>query len=151
MPTEGPGVQRTAKPPVAGVVEKEGAWDASAWYVRRAPLTPWIGTRAFALVLVATSSLAGCSFVVETSDAQCTQDSDCAPFNDAFCDVPNGVCIPRGSTGTAACVGPDGCFACDPVEPVEILNACTDANCVPYDNAQIADLLEEDGSVPPVP
>jgi hypothetical protein len=34
---------------------------------------------------------------------------------------------------------------------IEFLTACTDSECIPYDNAQLEGLLLEDGSVPSVP
>jgi hypothetical protein len=107
-----------------------------------------ISTHAVAL-LVALEALTGCSLLIETRDAQCAEDEDCAGFADAVCDVAAGVCI--RSTGTAGCAGPDGCFACVPEKPAEFLNACTEVDCVPFDNAQLEGLLQEDGSVPPVP
>jgi hypothetical protein len=138
---------------------------------------PLLPTRALALLvasLVTLGGTGGCSFVVESEDHQCESDEDCKGFDDAVCNVSAGVCVRREaattssstttsaetstsassttSTGTGEeCVGEDGCFACDPVEQADWLNACTDAACVPFDNGRIADLLEEDGSLPPVP
>lgn len=89
--------------------------------------------------------------MIESQDRQCEVDDDCSGFEDAVCDTTNGVCIPRDAGTSSGCVGPDGCFSCEPEQPVEFLNACTEAECVPYDNAQIEHLLLEDGSVPPVP
>lgn len=117
--------------------------------------------------LAALLAASGCSFVVESQDRQCEGDADCRGF-DGVCDVGRGVCVERetsgpGSTGaggaggggsastSTGCVGPDGCWACEPESQAEILNACTDAACIPYDNAQLEGLLLEDGSVPPVP
>src|SRR5687767_8787707 len=34
------------------------------------------------------------------------------------------------------CVGQDGCFACEPTNSAEFLNACSDASCEPFDNSQ---------------
>ncbi len=123
----------------------------------------------FAAALAAAGAT-GCSFVVESRDRQCESDEDCAGFDGATCD--EGVCVAREgtaastsastsasstsassttSTGTGGCEGPDGCFSCEPIAQVDFLNACTDAACVPYDNAQLEGLLLEDGSVPPVP
>jgi hypothetical protein len=109
--------------------------------------------RVIALLLpgaVALGASAGCSFVIESRDRQCERDADCSGFDGAVCDVAEGVCVPA-SSGTAGCEGPDGCYSCEPVLPEEFLNACTDSECVPYDNAQLQGLLLEDGSVPPVP
>jgi len=109
-------------------------------------------TRAVVLLVAAPAfaTLGGCSLVIESGDRQCERNEDCAGFDDAVCDVAGGVCVPA-SSGTAGCVGPDGCFACAPEQPEEFLNACTDSACVPFDNAQLEGLLLEDGSVPPVP
>lgn len=130
-----------------------------------------VGVLAFVL-----GSGSACSLVVETQDRQCESDDDCKSFEGGICDVEAGVCVARvistgatttdasssagsgaggaggsgGSSGTG-CVGEDGCFACEPESQAEFLNHCTDAQCVPYDNSQIADLLDEDGSVPPLP
>ncbi len=111
-------------------------------------------TQAVVLLMVAAAAVAapsGCSFVIESRDRQCERDDDCEGFDNATCDVAAGVCVPLGSTGSAACVGEDGCYACAPEQQEEYLNACTDAECVPYDNAQLQGLLLEDGSLPPVP
>lgn len=119
-------------------------------------------TRFLALLLgvaPVSGGLTSCSLVIESRDRQCEKDADCASFSNAVCDVAGGVCVPRstgtggGGTGGAGggCVGPDGCFSCPPEKPVEFLNACTDVLCVPYDNTQLQGLLQEDGSVPPVP
>jgi hypothetical protein len=89
----------------------------------------------------------GCSLVVESQDRQCEADADCSSFEDAVCDVAGGVCVSR----LAGCLGPDGCFSCPPAAQAEFLNACTDAECIPYDNTPLLGLLQEDGSVPPVP
>lgn len=98
----------------------------------------------------------GCSLIIENRDRQCEKDEDCAGFGDATCETSSGICVARGgttsgSTGSAVCVGPDDCFACEPTKTEEFLNACTDVACVPYDNSQLDGLLQEDGSVPPVP
>ncbi len=111
-------------------------------------------THAAARLVVALAAMpwsSGCSLVIESRDRQCEGDDDCASFDNATCDVSAGVCVPRGSTGSASCVGEDGCYACVPEQQEEYLNACTDAECLPYDNTQLQGLLLEDGSVPPVP
>jgi hypothetical protein len=54
-----------------------------------------------------------------------------------------------GSTSTN-CDGPNGCFACAPQANKEFLNACTNAQCSPFDN--VARLpLYNGGNLPPVP
>jgi hypothetical protein len=118
-------------------------------------------TRAVALLVAAAASSAsgpGCSLVIESRDQQCAEDADCSGFAQAVCDAARGVCVPgSGTTATGTggagggCVGPDGCYACVPENQTDLLNACTDAECIPYDNTQLQGLLLEDGSVPPVP
>ena len=50
------------------------------------------------------------------------------------------------------CVGPDGCFACEPSSSIELTNACTDATCEPFANTpERLPLLERDGGLPPLP
>jgi hypothetical protein len=56
-----------------------------------------------------------------------------------------------GDTGDE-CIGPDGCFACEPTNSIQITNACTDATCEAFENTQARlPLLERDGSLPPLP
>lgn len=98
--------------------------------------------------LVVAALASGCSLVIESSDRQCEQDADCAAFDDAVCDVALGVCVPDEN---AACEGPNGCYACEPERPEELLNACTEAACLPYDNTQLEGLLLEGGGLPPAP
>jgi hypothetical protein len=132
--------------------------------LEKLPTTPFVAG-ALAAALWALSGATGCSIVVESPDRQCERDEDCAGFEGAVCD--GGACVPRdaattstgpgsgasssASSGTGGCEGDDGCFACEPTKQAEFLNACTNAACVPYDNAQLEGLLLPDGSVPPVP
>lgn len=52
----------------------------------------------------------------------------------------------------ASCDGPDGCYACEPGEPAQVLNHCTAAACQPFPNtSQRLPLLKSDGTLPPVP
>lgn len=55
-----------------------------------------------------------------------------------------------GGTGTVNCDGPNGCFDCPPKKTVEFLNACTDAQCTPFDNAARLPLYNG-GNLPPLP
>lgn len=55
-------------------------------------------------------------------------------------------------TGADACEGPGGCFDCAPKQPLEFLNACTDATCAPFENTKKRlPLLNDDGTRPPLP
>jgi hypothetical protein len=49
------------------------------------------------------------------------------------------------------CVGPDGCFKCEPTKHVEVLNACTGGQCTPFDNAARLPLFKAGQPLPPVP
>lgn len=63
----------------------------------------------------------------------------------------NGAGEQGGDGGSGgSCEGEDGCYSCEPVENEHFLNACTDADCVPFDN--VARLpLYNGGDLPPVP
>lgn len=55
-----------------------------------------------------------------------------------------------GGGGDPACTGKDGCYACAPQNNAQILQACTSAQCSPFDN--VARLpLYNNGDLPPVP
>jgi hypothetical protein len=57
-----------------------------------------------------------------------------------------------GETGTSGDGDGDGACVEQPVSPVELLNACTDAVCEPFANTkQRLPLLRDDGSLPPLP
>jgi len=48
--------------------------------------------------------------------------------------------------------GPDDeCFAGIPETPEQLFNQCTDAACEPFDNSARLPLLNDDGSLPPIP
>lgn len=48
------------------------------------------------------------------------------------------------------CLGDDGCYACPPETPLQVLNACSDSDCSPFDNVKRLPLLEG-GQLPPLP
>ena len=53
-------------------------------------------------------------------------------------------------TDAAVCVGPNGCFSCEPVETDDFLDACTDGSCFAFDN--VARLPRfNNGTLPPLP
>jgi hypothetical protein len=48
------------------------------------------------------------------------------------------------------CDGPNGCYSCAPQTTTQYLNACTNAQCSPFDN--VARLpLYNNGNLPPIP
>ncbi|EYF02620.1 hypothetical protein [Chondromyces apiculatus] len=49
-----------------------------------------------------------------------------------------------------ACLGPDGCYQCAPSSDTQFHNACTDAQCAPFDNAARLPLYNG-GELPPLP
>jgi hypothetical protein len=49
------------------------------------------------------------------------------------------------------CSGPAGCFKCPPTTNSEILNACTDGQCTPFDNAARLPLFKAGQPLPAVP
>ncbi|MDB4946598.1 MAG: hypothetical protein JWP97_6132 [Labilithrix sp.] len=51
----------------------------------------------------------------------------------------------------AACNGPAGCFACEPVSELDFLNACTDGSCTPFDNVARLPLYKAGQPLPAVP
>ena len=55
-----------------------------------------------------------------------------------------------GTGGAPNCDGPNGCFSCPPTKNVEFLNACTDAQCSPFDDKARLPLYNN-GNLPPVP
>jgi hypothetical protein len=55
-----------------------------------------------------------------------------------------------GAAGAGgSCAGGGGCYACTPTNTQELLNACTDATCVPFDNSRCTH-LSADGGLPPL-
>ncbi|MFZ6181083.1 hypothetical protein [Nannocystis pusilla] len=58
-----------------------------------------------------------------------------------------------GTTGDPAeCETPEGCWSCTPTTHKQHLNACTDATCEPFPNTKDRlPLLEDDGTLPPLP
>lgn len=82
-----------------------------------------VGAWIFAGALAGTGA---CSFVVENEVNQCAADADCARFGaGAVC--REGLCAPPDNTG-------DQCFEGVPTTNDELLNKCTDAQCIPFDN-----------------
>lgn len=66
--------------------------------------------------------------------------------------TPADTTASESSTGEVDCLGPMDCWNCDPVEPEQILNRCSSADCEPFENTpERLPLLERDGSLPPIP
>jgi len=97
---------------------------------------------------LAAALTAACSLIVEHRSQQCESDAECSAFTSAVCDVKQGVCVERAGD---KCLDPSGCYVCEPKSTREFQSACTDAKCVPYDNAALKALLTADGGLPPIP
>lgn len=50
-----------------------------------------------------------------------------------------------------SCVGDAGCYLCEPQHLTDFLNACTDGECIPFDNAARLPLYKAGEALPPVP
>jgi hypothetical protein len=90
-------------------------------------------------IAVASALLTACTLLLNRSGDQCAQDSDCRKLSaGAMC--VQGVCVPGTSdsgaldAGADSMIGADGCFAGNPQSNLELLNACTTAQCVQFDN-----------------
>jgi hypothetical protein len=92
-----------------------------------------------ALPLVVAAS-AACSLLYTSSADQCSTDGDCARFP-AYPVCSQGVCVARGAQqdGQVTTDAPvsDVDNGCPPVPPdaeIDFLNACTNAQCIDFDN-----------------
>lgn len=81
--------------------------------------------------------LSACTLLLNRESQQCATNADCAPLGQGLTCVAN-LCTGSGSNdgaaadgGTDAAVGFDGCFAGTPSTSLELLNACTAAQCAP--------------------
>jgi len=89
------------------------------------------------LLVIALLLASGCSLLTDHGATQCRTDADCAALgNHPYC--MNGVCVPSG-------LGPPGCFYGQPSAPSEFANACTTAECVPFDNCARLGLCGDGG------
>ncbi|MFT3771377.1 MAG: hypothetical protein QM820_38680 [Minicystis sp.] len=136
------------KPPHPSPIRRAGAWIAAA------------------IVISATYS---CSLIIEGRSEQCQADADCK--SGFKCDLSAHVCVGGGSggsggsgsssssassSGAMTCdvdggIQGGGCFGCAPTDDPELLNACTDAQCFPFDNRKRVTALADGGKLPPLP
>lgn len=66
-------------------------------------------------------------------------------------DAGDGGTDPDGGDAGPDCTGDDGCYSCEPTEEIQLLNACNEVGCLPFDNAARIARLNPDGSLPPLP
>lgn len=97
--------------------------------------------RSFAILIVIASA---CSSSSEEA-APSRPPVPVVPENDA------GTTPEGGTDVDAGCVGPNGCYACEPVQELDYLNACTDGQCTPFDNAARLPLYKAGQALPPIP
>jgi hypothetical protein len=92
----------------------------------------WVGLVAFATVALA---FLACNGLLGLGDF-------------AVSDADDGGTCADGQTSDAdlAVV----CYPCNPLTPAQLLNACTGAQCLPFDRARLTKLLP-DGGLPPLP
>ena len=109
---------------------------------------------------------AACSVLLNTSGDQCSSDGDCKKLSAAAVCQSN-VCVDTsageagadgaggdgdgsatdgaGKDGGGITQGFDGCFPGTPTTPAQLLNACTTADCVAYDNCAMLGLCNDAG------
>jgi len=90
--------------------------------------------------------------LLDKSTTQCRSDSDCHSATFSACH--ENVCVDPhllGAAGSSGCAGPNACVRCAPEAGTDFLNACTDSNCVPFDNAVRLKNLSADGGLKALP
>ena len=130
----------------------------------------------FACLAAIAVVVSACSFLLDTTTAQCTKNSDCAHFAaNATCDTVNNVCrapadggptVDAGDAGDGGtlldgCIDPTGfdgagCYAC-PIGPTstndQIINACPSypLTFLGFDNTQRIVGFDPSNPLPPLP
>jgi hypothetical protein len=113
------------------------------------------------------ATAAACTWLVDADPAQCRRDVECARFAGTICDGARRICVPAMQMGIglpADSGAPDGgavsaadagfatCFPDGAATPgLELLNACTNSACLPFDNRARLRNLAADGSLKPLP
>ena len=95
-------------------------------------------------VFLAALAAAGCSFVLDKNTVQCTTNADCERFEDHPVCSAEQVCVASG-------LGPHGCFFGEPTVTEEFNNACSTAQCQPFDNCERLGLCDGQALPPLVP
>jgi hypothetical protein len=99
------------------------------------------GALAGVLAMTVGGWLAGCSMFVDHNAVQCHSDADCAAFVDHPVCGNAGVCVSSG-------LGPPNCFYGTPQSPAEFANACSTAQCIPFDNCARVGLCQSGTTFP---
>ncbi|MDB5218797.1 MAG: hypothetical protein JWO86_6724 [Myxococcaceae bacterium] len=100
----------------------------------------WVGLVALATIVLACNSILGLTDFVVTPDPADATDEQTVTGD-------GGTCPDSGiSDADLAAV----CYPCNPLITEQLLNACTGAQCVPFDRARLTKLLP-DGGLPGLP
>jgi hypothetical protein len=103
--------------------------------------TRWVGLVALATIVLACNSILGLGDFAVTPDPADATDEQVAT-GDA-----GGSCPDSGiSNADLSAV----CYPCSPLTTEQLLNACTGAQCIPFDRARLTKLLP-DGGLPELP
>lgn len=110
-------------------------------------------TWAFLLAAVLATGMAAASCSLgNIARVDCTGDAQCASAFGAGSRCEAGYCTAVSSSGCEK-TNENGlpCFGCAPVKPQDFQNACTEASCAPFDDAERLTKLTADGGLPPLP
>ncbi len=103
--------------------------------------TRWVGLVALATIVLACNSILGLGDFAVTPDPADAMDEQVPAAGDG------GTCPDSGvSNADLTAV----CYPCNPLTTEQLLNACTGAQCIPFDRARLTKLLP-DGKLPELP
>jgi hypothetical protein len=103
-------------------------------------------------VAVAAAILASACSLGNIHHDACKSDAQCETAFGAGSKCSDGYCTPVHDQGCQQ-KGPDGraCYACPPQTVLDFENACTSAQCAPFDNKNRLTKLNPDGTLPSLP
>jgi len=102
----------------------------------------WVGLVALATVVLA---IVACNSIIGLGDFAVTPDPSDA--SDELLSGGDGSCADGQTSDADLAVV---CYPCNPLTTEQLLNACTGAQCIPFDRARLTKLLP-DGGLPPLP
>jgi hypothetical protein len=109
-----------------------------------------MSARRVAFLFVAASACVGiaCNSLLGLTDFEITPDPTDAS-DETFGDTEGGTvgCAEGGTSDVDLRLE---CYPCTPLTNEQLLNACTTAQCIPFDRARLTNLLP-DGGLPPLP
>jgi hypothetical protein len=111
----------------------------------------WIAAATAAGAVTMVIVAAACSLGNIKRD-DCVSDEQCASVFGAGSACKQGYCTPPQNAGCASQSDAGvACFSCKPSKTLEFENACTNAECAPFDDKKRLTKLTEDGGLPPLP